>query len=232
MLPAGHVDDDSKRKPGRTAKATLTPRARASVRRMRARCAHLRLTASRRRLRGVRTTRDLPSDAVAFGLPLNELVAAVRPRWEYFSGQRNKHDDERSIRRLGSAADLLPNGPAGGEIGIHPNFGGRLLSLGEVQPKAASSGLFVLSGNGGISVQGVEELDGFRITQRSYSASGHHGRLGKAVSSRSTSRARSACLMQSQNACFVKLAVLCVGMLPASCQQPQKLAPAPRARTL
>jgi hypothetical protein len=43
----------------------------------RARCAHLRLTASRRRLRSVRATRNLLSDAGAFGLPLNELGAAA-----------------------------------------------------------------------------------------------------------------------------------------------------------
>jgi hypothetical protein len=45
---------------------------------MRARCAHLRLTASRRRLRGIHSTRGLPLDAGAFGLPLSELVAAER----------------------------------------------------------------------------------------------------------------------------------------------------------
>jgi hypothetical protein len=73
--------------------------------------------------------------------------------------------------------DFVGNGE-GSEIGIHPNLGGRLLSLGELQPKAASCGVFVLSGDGGISMQGVEELDGFRITQWSYSASSHHDRLG------------------------------------------------------
>jgi hypothetical protein len=41
----------------------------------------LRLTASRRRQCGARATCDLLSDAVAFGLPLNALVAAI-PRLE------------------------------------------------------------------------------------------------------------------------------------------------------
>jgi hypothetical protein len=45
---------------------------------MHAPCAHLCLTASRRRLRNIRVKCGLLSDAVAFGLPLNDLVAAER----------------------------------------------------------------------------------------------------------------------------------------------------------
>ena len=70
------IDGMSDHSPTQLNEIGISARIRVFGCKMRARCAHLRLTASRRRLRPRASRASLERHAVAFGLPLNDLVAA------------------------------------------------------------------------------------------------------------------------------------------------------------
>jgi hypothetical protein len=88
---------------------------------LRAPRAYLRLTASRRRLRGIRAKCGLPSDAVAFGLPSDDWVAAERSEDALCTGPVPALDDLFGSRCSGGAQ--LLDGDRGDQVADRGGFG-------------------------------------------------------------------------------------------------------------